>query len=285
MSATDILKEAGQSASGAISKAVIEISDERNVVQMIEVSASRARRKVKMDTGLSTEAITAAVQDINSNAAKKIENLTKSLPSWLGDKKRFEVKFNPSQISFQVYAGNKVYKNDLAQSNADENGSVSITYQDMAPRIQMNVQLIFDDYERTQAFMLEKASDPSAIVRTAIDGAVSAKQHKTYSVRPQVEGFIGALRNNYTRKITFYWGNMSYSGVLTDVSAQYTMFSTDGNPIRANVNLGILCTDESISDNYMGQWQESFKKVFGNDDTTDLGSKLQNVGNILNINL
>ena len=285
MSAMDIVKEAGQSAAGAISKAVIEISDERNVVQMIEVSASRARRKVKMDTGLSVEAINAAVEAINSNAKQKIDNLTKSLPSWLGDKKRFEVKFNPSQLSFQVYAGNKVYKNDLAQSNADENGNVSITYQDMAPRIQMNVQLVFDDYERTQAFMTEKFSDSSAALRTVIDGAVSAKTHKTYSVRPQVEGFIGALRNNYTRKITFYWGNMSYSGVLTSVNAEYTMFSTDGNPIRAHVSLGILCTDENISDNYMGQWQESFKKVFGNDDTTDLGSKLQNVGNLLNINL
>jgi len=285
MSAMDILKEAGQSASGAISKAIIEISDERNVAQKIEVSASRARRKVKMDAGLSAEAINAAVAEINSSTKRRLQNLTKSSPSWLGDKKRFEVKFNPSQLSFQVYGGNKVYKNDLAKSNTNENGNVSITYQDMAPRIQMNLQLVFDDYERTQAFMTEKFSDTSAALRTVINGAVSAKTQKTYSVRPQVEGFIGALRNDYTRKITFYWGNMSYSGVLTSVSAEYTMFSTDGNPIRAHVNLGILCTDESISDNYMGQWQESFKKVFGNDDTTDLGSKLQNVGNLLNINV
>ena len=155
----------------------------------------------------------------------------------------------------------------------------------MQPRIQMNLQLVFDDYERTQAFMSEKFSDVSTATRTVVTGIADAVTKKTYSVRPQVEGFIGALINPFTRKISFYWGKMKYQGVLNSVNAEYTMFSTDGNPIRANVNIGILLVDETLNYQSMKLWQDSYQAVFGNDNQTDLGSKVQNVGNLFQINL
>ena len=155
----------------------------------------------------------------------------------------------------------------------------------MQPRIQMNLQLIFDDYERTQAFMSEKFTDASAAARTVVTGIANAVTGRTYSVRPQVEGFIGALINPFTRKISFYWGKMKYQGVLNSVNAEYTMFSTDGNPIRANVNIGILLVDETLDYQSMGPWQYSYLTVFGKDNQTELGSAVQNVGNLFNINL
>ena len=214
-----------------------------------------------------------------------IADLQNRVPSTSENVKRFEVKFNPNQISFQVYAGKEVVEQNLTQSQSNNNQQVAAKYLTIAPRIQMNVQLVFEDYERTEAFMMEKIGDTSALLRTGVVAAVNAKSKKTYSVRTQVEGFIAAMRDNYTRKITFNWGKMSYTGILLNVSAQYTMFSMDGNPIRANVNLGILCADSSIEDNDMGAWQNSFKKVFENDQTTNLGSKLQSAGNLLNIHL
>ena len=284
MSGLDIFKEMGQSLSGAISKAVIEIYDERKLAQDITVEAVK-RTAALTAAGVSLTELEKAINNVNTNLKKNLEKLTSAVPSNNATKKRFEVKFNPSQISFQVYGGNKVAKTDLTKSQSASDAQLKTEYVEMAPRIQMNVQLIFDDFERTQAFMMEKMNDPQALIRTGVVGAVSAKQKKTYSVRPQVEGFIGALRNNYTRKISFSWGEMTYTGVLTNVNAQYTMFSTDGNPIRANVDLGILCTDSTMHDDYMGQWQKSYKEMFGNDATTDLGSKLQHAGNLLNINL
>lgn len=281
MGGMDILKEAGQNLTDGIEKAVIEIVDERKEGEEIIVMNERAKKA-------------ADKAELSKKVLKEvIDNIDKTLEVFKGDtplknpprQKIYEVKFNPSQISFQAHGGRKASKPDLAKTNADNQGVLKMEYQEWTPIIQMNVQLIFDDYERTQAFMMEKITDPAALVRNGVVAGVSAYQNKTYSIRPQVEGFIGALRNNFTRKIRFCWGNMIYTGVLNHVGAEYTMFSTDGNPIRANVNLGMLCTDATLSKGYMGQWQESYQKVFKSDKTTNLGSVTQHVGNLFNVNL
>lgn len=284
MAGQNILKEAGQSLSGAISKAVIEIHDERP--KNVKVLTTNVKSKMAdLQTGVALDTLGDIVNDIKNDVEANIADLQNRVPSTSENVKRFEVKFNPNQISFQVYAGKEVVEQNLTQSQSNNNQQVAAKYLTIAPRIQMNVQLVFEDYERTEAFMMEKIGDTSALLRTGVVAAVNAKSKKTYSVRTQVEGFIAAMRDNYTRKITFNWGKMSYTGILLNVSAQYTMFSMDGNPIRANVNLGILCADSSIEDNDMGAWQNSFKKVFENDQTTNLGSKLQSAGNLLNIHL
>lgn len=290
MGGMDIQKQGGQSATDAISKAIIKIVDERELEKKIMVTKMEARKNAYSST-LSKEELNAVLNNIETVAEKEVQfrnslvPLIKSPGHIKSPVHIYEVKFNPSQISFQAYGGRKVTKTDLAKASVDNTGPLKMEYQEMAPRIQMNVQLIFDDYERTQAFMMEKITDPAALVRTGVVAGVSAYKNKTYSVRPQVEGFIGALRNNFTRKILFCWGNMVYTGVLTHVGAEYTMFSTDGNPIRANVNLGMLCTDETLSEGYMGQWQESYQTVFESDKTTNLGSVTQHVGNLFNVNL
>ena len=309
MAASNILKSAVSSLTGAIEKAIIETEDERNLTKAgaVEVSGVTARAAVPAGLGgVSGKLGAAAAQaakaaqtvsaaaDIASSVAGAVgvsgltgalDSFKESLSMELPKKKRFEVKFNPSQITFQGAGGGKV-----AKTNYSAGGKVDMQYQEMAPRIQMNLQLVFDDYERTEAFMLEKFTDTTAIARTVVSSAASAVTGKKHSVQPQVEGFIGALRNDCTRKVTFYWGSMKYQGVLNHVGAEYTMFSTDGSPIRANVNIGILLTDDSITDDattndYMGQWQNSYQQVFEKDGITKLGNAVQGVGNLLNINL
>ena len=287
----NIAKNAGQSITGNIEKAIIEIVDETFKQKEINVTQAQPR-KASSDSGLGQ--ISGKLMDMSSKVAETtstalvkyspmqaVEEIQKNTVPDGPKKKRFQVKFNPSQITFSGVGGVKVEKKNYIDSEKN----VQIEYQEMKPRIQMNLQLVFDDYERTQAFMLEKFTDATAALRTGIDGIVTAASGKTYSVRPQVEGFIGAIRNGYTRKVNFYWGTMKYSGEMTSVSVEYTMFSTDGNPIRANVNLGILLVDETLSYLNMGQWQDSYKKVFGTEEITNAGSSLQNAGNLLNINL
>lgn len=291
MAATNILKSAAASLTGGIEKAILEITDERGMAEAKKIQIGVPKARTAGISGIGP--VSSKVNEAASKAAKSAEALTKSvgmagmadamktgIPFEHAKKKRFEVKFNPNQISFQGIGGGRIAKTNFAAG-----GDVDMKYQKMNPRIQMNIQLIFDDYERTEAFMLEKFSDPTAMVRTGVTGTISAVTGKKRSVQHQVEGLIGALRNDSTRKIAFYWGMMKYQGVMTHVSAEYTMFSTDGVPIRANVNLGMLLTDDTMTDNYMGQWRESYQKVFEKDGITNAGSVMQNAGNLLNINL
>lgn len=290
----NIGKSALQSFTGGIEKAIIEIEDNRPKPNK-KPTVTEAEPRKSTDAGLGQ--ISSKLSDVANNVVKNTDAVLDKLPvtnvvnnmqekaaESAPQKKRFAVKFNPSQISFQGAGGGKVEKRDYEVEHPDPEHKVDISYQDMQPRIQMNLQLVFDDCERTEAFMTEKGTDASAWVRTGVVGIANAVTGRTYSVRPQVEGFIGALINPYTRKISFYWGKMKYQGVLNYVNAEYTMFSTDGNPIRANVNLGILLVDETLDYQSMGQWQTSYLQVFGKGDQTNLGSAMQHAGNLINMN-
>lgn len=290
----NIGKSALQSFTGGIEKAIIEIEDNRPKPGNTTVTEAEPRKAT--DAGLGQ--ISDKLSDVANTVVKNTDAVLDKLPvtdvvdemketavEMIPERKRFVVKFNPSQINFQGVGGVKVEKRDYEVQYKDKEKKVDIRYQAMQPRIQMNLQLLFDDCERTEAFMAEKATDTSAWLDTGIRGIVNTITQKRYSVRSQVEGFIGALRNPHTRKISFCWGRMKYEGVLNQVNVEYTMFSTDGNPIRANVNLGILLVDETLDYQSMGQWQNSYKQVFGKEDQTNLGSGMQYVGNLLNINL
>lgn len=290
MGIENIAKSAGQSFTGGIEKAIIEI--ERHIPTDVNVTDVKARKSLTTNLSQISDKVSEEAIKVAKNAALEKSTIEKwviatqeSIAKGAPEKKRFAVKFNPSQITFQAVGGGKVEKRDYEVEHKDPGKKVDISYQEMQPRIQMNLQLIFDDYERTQAFMLEKFTDASAAARTVVTGIANAVTGRTYSVRPQVEGVIGALINPFTRKVSFNWGKMKYQGVLNSVNAEYTMFSTDGNPIRANVNIGILLVDETLDYQSMGPWQYSYLTVFGKDDKSDLGSAVQNVGNLFNINL
>lgn len=285
MAALDVLstlgKRAGGDIIGHVAKAIIEIEDER--VQPGDVTVTRERSRSVAGGSLPGGAlggVTQAAGRARSNSLPQALPQAGALTSVADDRKRrFQVKFNPSEITFQANGGNRV-----ARTNFSPGGRQAMHYVEMKPRIQIRVPLIFDDYERTETFMMEKFSDPTAILRTGVTSAVSAVTKRVYSVRPQVEGFIGALRNPHTRKLTFYWGNMCYKGVLNELSAEYTMFSIEGRPVRAVVNIGFICSDETEADGNMGQWLASYRKAFEGD-ASKLESVTQNVGNIFNVNL
>lgn len=293
MGIENIGKQALSSFTGGIEKAIIEILDERPTKKN---PPPISEKKKKASTGLFSKStkLSEAVTKVTQSAENK-PSLEGTLKEVMGNvqnevaktsapsvkSKKYVVKFNPSQISFQGIGGGRVEKKGYQADDDGKDGNVKFSYGSMETRIQMNFQLIFDDYERTQAFMLEKFTDVAADIRTV---ATSSK-NRTYSVRPQVEGFIGAIRTSETQNAIFHWGKMQYKGQITHVNAEYTMFSTDGNPIRAVVNIGMLLVDSTIDFSYMGQWQDAYEEVFGNSDKSELGSKLQNVGNLFNINL
>lgn len=120
----------------------------------------------------------------------------------------FEVPFNPSELRFERQNGRKTEKKNWQK----EKETIGQTYlcQAVTPDIVMKVKLIFD--------------------RTL---------YEDDSVQQEVEGFLATARDPFTRFIIFQWKEIQFQGILTSVSAQYQMFSSLGNPVRASVELSI----------------------------------------------
>ena len=283
------------SRTGNIEKAVIEIIDMRGrkviVEPPVEVQGGGLTGKLSSAVSLPSlkasntlagiSALTDTVNDIAKGSKLNVLEGPASLLSGIegATRKLFYVQFNPNELSLSGYGGGLASKTDFS-----EKGN-SITFDKADVRITLNVRLIFDKVDPQDAFMADKANTSTTAMATgAAKAALTAKGKKDYSVQTEVEGFIAALRSKYTRRITFHWGTMTYTGILNRVSAQYTMFNVQGLPVRAFVNLSLVCADEAVSPSSMGMWQAYYQELFeaGNQSYVKAAEK---AGNLLNFNL
>lgn len=222
------------------------------------------------------DAVSAATEAVNTATSAVLGGGTSELPVTEGAKKKyFKVQFNPSELTL-----NGMLERTAKQSaQAGESSKRTATDAVQRPTITMTVRLYFDDVCQSDAFMGEKFTSGLS-VQTVVN-AVSMLSGKVYSVQPQVEALIAALRNNYTRTITFYWGKFSFSGQLSNVGAQYTMFSTSGRPVRAVVSLRIY---QELDPAKISSWYTDFTTTFKGGGLSLTGAA-QKVGNLLNMNL
>ena len=283
------------SRTGNIEKAVIEIIDMRGrkviVEPPVEVQGGCLTGKLSSAVSLPSlkasntlvgiSALTDTVNDIAKGSKLNVLEGPASLLSGIegATRKLFYVQFNTNELSLSGYGGGLASKTDFS-----EKGN-SITFDKADVRITLNVRLIFDKVDPQDAFMADKANTSTTAMATgAAKAALTAKGKKDYSVQTEVEGFIAALRSKYTRRITFHWGTMTYTGILNRVSAQYTMFNVQGLPVRAFVNLSLVCADEAVSPSSMGMWQAYYQELFeaGNQSYVKAAEK---AGNLLNFNL
>lgn len=190
----------------------------------------------------------------------------------------FSVQFNPS--SFDIYATSL----DVQKLNTvrDEDGSQrAFTDSAVAPTVEMSVELIFDHVTISDAFMVDKLRQ--GVFNTGLNAIASLAGGKpVYTVRTEVEGLIGALRNSHTRTVTFTWADFSFKGTLKDVAAEYTMFSPEGRPIRAKVMLRIR---QEQSDESRAAWKSDFVTAFSPAGATSLADKVRSATNLINIGL
>ena len=56
-------------------------------------------------------------------------------------------------------------------------------------------------------------------------------------VQPDVERLLALIKDPFVRKAAFWWGEMSYTGVIKNVDAEYVLFNALGIPARALVSL------------------------------------------------
>lgn len=262
----NILKEGLNSAIGNLTKAYIEFEDAR--VAEVTIKANKSTGKFDVLDKASKAVGNFDKKQLISGVAEHMNSLKAEIK-----KNRYTVRFNPSELRFSTIGGEKAKKKSQDGTNKEA------SYSPVFNPIQLSVRLVFDDMTPEDCFMNEILE-----VKSDIKKVVKSFKNSKNSVQQLVEGFIAAMRNNYTRRVTFGWGNMAYKGILKSMDAQYCMFSIEGIPVRAYVDITILCMDEKISKRDNGQWGHSFEKAF-NVGNTNLESAGQKVGNLLNFNL
>ena len=189
--------------------------------------------------------------------------------------KTFRVQFNPKEL--QVNA-NTTHLN-YADSRVKDKTKQNISDNNQKPTLDLSLNLIFDHVNVFDAFMWDKIRN-IATANGMVGAAASAV--KVFTVQTEVEGFLAAIRNQFTRNVTFQWGNFSFVGQLINVSVQYTMFSTTGRPIRANVALRIRheMDDELLENN----WYQYFTQAFSGAESNLVGAQ-QYVQSLINLGL
>lgn len=292
--------------SGNIEKAVVAVYPVSNTEITINPAAPAGTAK-KSAGGLGSLSNVSALADKASAAAKEAEKLarqvdavaekaglssmTKSLKGavtgiaerGMTDARLFTVQFNPSELQFTGYGGGRVAMTDFSKKGDDAYAAA------MPARIVLTVKLIFDQVDPQDAFMGDKfTGSATSILKGVTKAGLKLAGKKSNSVQQQVEGFVGAIRDENTRGITFAWGNLSYSGILNHVSTQYTMFNVTGEPVRGTVQLSIVCADTvKVGDQNtlqgLGQWQKMYDKAFVGDSKSLVGAA-QKVSNLLNFN-
>ena len=192
--------------------------------------------------------------------------------------KIFKVQFNPNKLS--IYA-TSLDINSRDTQREEDGEQRNCPDSPVKPTVELTVTLIFDHVNNYDAFMWDK-------MRMGIGGAVAKAAdalkngNKVYSVQTEVEGLVAALRNPYTRSITFSWADFSFTGQLKNVRATYTMFSVSGRPIRAQVLLRIRQKQDTQS---LEKWYRDFDKAFSGSNSSSLTTKSQGFSNLINLGL
>lgn len=262
-----IASDLGKSITGNVETAMLVIHDYR----------SKKNMKSPASSGGASDADKLAVLQRARSEAVEQALLTGVPPSFPGSQdKTLKVHFNPSQLTINASA--------IPKSQQDAASGMSRTMAAEDAKLTLTVVLYFDDMDTYDAFMWEKFT--SGITAKGIANGVKltkdlAKKQKPRSVQWQVEALIAALRDPYTRTISFRWANFSFIGQLNTVRANYTMFSTSGRPIRAEVLLRI---QHEMDPAMLHNWYASFEEAFGSDGS-NLVKPEQNYSALLNLSL
>lgn len=272
------------SLSGNVPKAVLCVRNIKTLEQITSQDGAEERLRKKRDNMSDTlqkanalqkslmEATQGALSGTLSSADKK---------KLMGQDKAYlamEVQYNPSSIHMQTTTGSQL---DYSGGNMGNMANNMIIQNVVPTSTTMNVQLIFDEVNIYDAFMINNVNSP---VGSATQ-AVKYFTEKEHSVQHQIEGILSLLTMDATRQVVFYWAKMCFRGELTAVQANYTMFNKSGNPIRGVVNLSIRQGEQAdfYEPSYWAKaYDDLFKKGKANGKSTF--SKLTN-NNVLNLNL
>lgn len=233
MEYSDILNKTNSLTSGSVQKAVLCIKD------------------VDLDRYAGTDNNELAKAALQLQKAYRSTGLSDSTLKSTGYK-MIKVQFNPQELNFK----------SQPQTNGKKTGSLS---EDKTYAVQtiMGVKLIYEDIKEEDAFIWEKQSTiTSGNVKDRITSSSIGMAVSDRSVKKQIEGLLSLLMTPAARNIAFCWENTIISGILQSAEAQYTMFSTAGNPIMGYIDLKIAMhngNDGSVDKKY---WNKAFDNLF-----------------------
>jgi len=174
-----------------------------------------------------------------------------------------EVQYNPTTLRLDTAAGKqKEFKGNAARQDLALYRAPSATI--------LSMELLFDDTNNMDAFMVGDNPLTGLTPSNAANAVTSMIRGKGYSVQRQMQGLLSLLTIKEAQKVIFFWGDMSFHGMVTDVEEQYTMFNKKGNPIRGKVLLSIRQDDDDernqardVAYNYDKEyWKKAFDDTF-----------------------
>ena len=272
------------SLSGNVPKAILCVRNIKTLEQITSQDGAEERLRKKRANMKDT---LDAAKDLQDAFMKATENAlsgtvsSKARKNLLGQDQAYlamEVQYNPSSIQMQTATGSQLDYSGGSMGNMANN----MIIQNIVPTsTTMNVQLIFDEVNIYDAFMVNNVNSPVGAVTQAAKYAVD----KGHSVQHQIEGILSLLTMDVTRQVVFYWAKMCFRGELTAVQAHYTMFNKSGNPIRGVVNLSIR-QGEQAKFYDPAYWEKAYDNLFkkGKANGKSTFSKATN-NNVLNLNL
>ena len=199
-----------------------------------------------------------------------------------GGGKALHVQFNPSTIQINAYGGGRAPITNHGKAGGQQ--ASTIQYGSVEPYIEVSFTLIFDQTNIADAFLTDKFTlGVTSVVKNAAT-LVGDLAGKEYSVRPFVEGFLAAVRQENFRSVVFLWGEMRYEGIMNTTQCKYTLFSPSGNPVRAEVGVKLMAasTKEEKSRNYVAFWKQRYKDIIEKNQKTDTDGTYIDAGKMSN---
>lgn len=162
------------------------------------------------------------------------------------DNNTIVVQFNPSSLTISANAIISEQKTQQLESD-----STIINIGGIQSR-QLSLTLVLDTYQDGQLFGI------------SIGG-------KTKSVKNIVDGFEVFM--NSSAEISFVWGKIMFTGFINNISAKYEMFTSDGTPVRATVDISMEESAYLEEDFFNYEWDEDMD-VDGTDDEESIINKV-----------
>ncbi len=146
------------------------------------------------------------------------------------------VQINPHQISYKFADNGKVKV--FGGVMGDDKGSIPQIKQDPSIPRDLSITLEYSLYDEYVLSTMDGMTGPVSEVTLMNETATSLKKLTQYA----------GSNDDF---IHFYWGQIEFFGLLSEVSVDYTQFSRWGDPLRAKADVSIkeqpLSTDPSKS--------------------------------------
>ena len=174
------------------------------------------------------------------------------------------------------YFARRVLREEITYTGSADD--INLKTRDAAVMTTLSCDLLFDNVNPMDAFMLNDnpltGLNIGNLANTAASMYMGYKKQE-YSVQRQMEGLFSMISIPQARGVIFFWGSMSFRGLVTQIDNEYTMFNKKGDPIRGIVRMQIQQgasvpggKKKQVENYDKVHWDNMFDKTF----TQDSGS-------------